>query len=107
MGYGIASRVLGWQPPASWAVTSNDQNGVSGSPRSSNSQVMQCALLPRCDKVFPAQLAVNQADDDVPHTPTPLFDPWSWYQPFVSRCLRGIMKMASSARRNGFVVFAR
>jgi hypothetical protein len=37
--------------------------------------VIQCALLSRCGKVFPARLAVNQADDDVPHDRTPLFDP--------------------------------
>jgi hypothetical protein len=50
--------------------------GVSGSPRSSSPQVIQCALLPCRGKVFPARLAVNQADDDVPHDRTPLFDPW-------------------------------
>ena len=43
--------------------------------RCSSPQVIQCALLSRCGKVFPARLAVNQADDEVPHDRTPLFDP--------------------------------
>jgi hypothetical protein len=37
--------------------------------------VVQCALLPCSGKAFPARVAVNQADDDVPHDRTPLFDP--------------------------------
>ncbi len=57
-------------------VTSNSRSGVSGSPRSSSPKVIQCPLLPRCGKVIPAQLVVNQVDDDVPHDRTPLFDPW-------------------------------
>jgi len=57
-------------------ATSNHQSRVSGSLRPSSPQVIQCALLPRCGKVFPARLVVNQVDDDVPHDRTPLFDPW-------------------------------
>ena len=48
---------------------------MSGSPHASSPQVVQRALLPCSGKVFPARVAVNQADDDVPHDRTPLFDP--------------------------------
>jgi hypothetical protein len=50
---------------------------------------------------------VNQADDDVPHDRTPLFDPWMLIPAIRFPVSSHTMKMASSARRNGFVVFAR
>ena len=66
---------------------------------SSSPQVIQCALLPRRGKVFPARLVVNQVDDDVPHDRTPLFDP--------SMLIAAIRFPASSRdHENGFVIAA-
>ncbi len=77
-------------------VTNNSRSGVSGSPGSSSPQVIQCPLLPRCGKVIPARLVVNQVDDDVPHDRTPLFDLWVLIPaiPFP---------MSSRYHENGFV----
>jgi hypothetical protein len=81
-----------------WVVTGNRQkNAVSGSSRCSSPQVIQCALLPRRGKVFPARLVVNQVDDEVPHDRTPLFDPWM---------LIAAIRFPASSRdhENGFVI---
>ena len=59
------SASLRWRP-------ATIRSGVSGLSRSSSPQVIQCGLLPRCGKVLPARLVVNQVDDDVPHDRTPL-----------------------------------
>ena len=70
---------------------------MCGLSRSSSPQVIQCGLLPRRDKVFPARLAVNQVDDEVPHDRTPLFDPW---------VLIAAIRFPVSSRdpENGFVI---
>jgi hypothetical protein len=71
------------------------RSGVSGLSRCSGPQVIQCGLLPRCGKVSPARLVVNQVDDDVPHDRTPLFDP---------RVIPAIrFPMSSRDHENGFV----
>src|SRR5258707_7490431 len=59
------SASLRWRP-------ATIRSGVCGLSRSSSPQVIQCGLLPRCGKVFPARLVINQVDDDVPHDRTPL-----------------------------------
>src|SRR6266480_6765731 len=92
--------------PAHWgapptSLEGNDQQPsegrVCGLSRSSSPQVIQCGLLPRRDKVFPARLAVNQVDDEVPHDRTPLFDPW---------VLIAAIRFPVSSRdpENGFVI---
>jgi hypothetical protein len=70
---------------------------VCGLSRSSSPQVIQCGLLPRRDKVFPARLAVNQVDDEVPHDRTPLFDPW-----VLIAAIR--FRVSSRDPENGFVI---
>src|SRR5258707_7654172 len=59
------SASLRWRP-------ATIRSGVSGLSRSSSPQVIQCGLLPRCGKVFPARLVIDQVDDDVPRDRTPL-----------------------------------
>ena len=59
-------------------------------------QVIQCPLLPHGREVFPARLAVNQADDDGPHDRTPLFDLGALIP--AIRC-----RVASRGKENGFV----
>jgi hypothetical protein len=58
--------------------------------------VIQCPLLPHGREVFPARLAVNQADDDGPHDRTPLFDLGALIP--AIRC-----RVASRGKENGFV----
>jgi len=94
----LSPRTLGCAAGVMWVVTGNRQkNAVSGSSRCSSPQVIQCALLPRRGKVFPARLVVNQVDDEVPHDRTPLFDPWM---------LIAAIRFPASSRdhENGFVI---
>jgi hypothetical protein len=70
---------------------------VCGLSRSSSPQVIQCALLPRRGKIFPARSVVNQVDDDVPHDRTPLFDPW-----VLIAAIR--FPVSSRNHENGFVI---
>ena len=66
--------------PGSKLIGTNDDTGWP----SLGPQPQQLPLRPRGGQVFPARLLVNQAEDDVPHDRTPLFDQGPRYQAFVS-----------------------
>ena len=74
--------------------------------RGSSPQLIQGALLPRCSKIFPARLVVNQIDDDVPHDRTPLFDPWVLISAIRFPVPSRDHENGFASRRNGFVALA-